>query len=96
MKLQINPDRDEVLVNGKRLHLTPKEQNLFFLLYKENKTISRESILDAVWGIDAACEVETLTVDIHIGRIRRKFKKAGIKAPLIRTVCGKGFVWDGI
>ena len=58
-------------MNNKEVYLTAKEYDLL-LLFLQNKNIalSREQILDKVWGFDYIGE--TRTVDIHVQRIREK------------------------
>jgi len=74
--LEIDSSGHVVKVSGKQIGLTAKE---FFLLYylaqKEGKVVTREELLDKVWGIEVA--IETRTVDVHVKRLREKLKKAG-------------------
>ena len=80
-----------VSVNGQRAELTPKEYELLIYLVK-NKGIalSREQILDGVWGYDYYGDLRT--VDTHIKRLRMKI---GESAGLIQTVRGIGYRFGG-
>ena len=70
-------------LRGVKLELNDKEFNLLkYLMQKEGKALSRENILNAVWGYD---EGETRTVDNHVARLR----KLGID--YIETVFGVGY-----
>lgn len=72
-----------VTLDGRPIELNNKEfQLLRFLMRNEGRALSRDAILDAVWGYD---EGETRTVDNHIARLR----KLGIRN--IETVFGVGY-----
>ena len=88
--LTMDPDRHEVAVNGTPVELTKKEFDLLqFLLEHKGKVISREVLLDSVWGFDFVGE--TNSVDVYIRFLRSKIDEAfGIK--LIHTVRGVGYV----
>ena len=75
-ELEIDPEKHEVRVGGKRIELTAKEFMLLqFLVENQDRVFSREKLLDHVWGIEVA--IETRTVDVHIRRLREKLGKAG-------------------
>lgn len=69
--VEVDTNKRIVKVNNKEVYLTAKEYDLL-LLFLQNKNIalSREQILDKVWGFDYIGE--TRTVDIHVQRIREK------------------------
>ncbi|MGQ0669284.1 MAG: response regulator transcription factor [Actinomycetota bacterium] len=76
----------EVRVEGREVELTAKEFDLLLhLMENPGVVLSRETLLDRVWGM--AYPGETRTVDVHVGQVRRKL---GIPA-LIRTVRGAGY-----
>ncbi|SHH84661.1 DNA-binding response regulator, OmpR family, contains REC and winged-helix (wHTH) domain [Sporobacter termitidis DSM 10068] len=69
--LEINTEERSVKKGGTAVELTMKEYELLLLLVKNrNKALSRDKILELVWGYDYAGE--TRTVDIHIQKIRKK------------------------
>ena len=81
--LALDEDTMTATLRGVRLELNNKEFNLLkYLMQKEGKALTRENILNAVWGYD---EGETRTVDNHVARLR----KLGID--YIETVFGVGY-----
>ena len=69
--LEINTEERSVKKSGISIEMTIKEYELMLLLIKNrNKALTREKILELVWGYDYIGE--TRTVDIHIQKIRRK------------------------
>lgn len=89
--LSINELRREVLVDGKPVELTPKEYELL-VYFKNNRAIalSRESILNAVWGYDYFGDLRT--VDTHVKKLRAKLDSCG---SMIETVRGYGYRFEG-
>lgn len=74
---------------GQPLHLGPTEFRLLStLMEKPGRVWSREQLLDRVWGRDIY--VDTRTIDVHIGRLRKALMKNGGDDPL-RTVRGVGY-----
>lgn len=74
---------------GKPVHLGPTEFRLLrHFMEHPGRVFSREQLLDAVWGSDVY--VETRTVDVHIGRLRKALSKGGGEDP-IRTVRSAGY-----
>lgn len=88
--LVIDEERHEVSVDGREINLSPKEFELLGY-FKLNKGIvlSREKILDTIWGIDYYGDLRT--VDTVIKRLREKL---GEKAYLISTVRGAGYKFE--
>ncbi|WMB28462.1 response regulator transcription factor [Streptococcus didelphis] len=71
--LSIYPDRHEVFKDKQLLNLTPKEfELLLYLLKHANMTITRERLLERIWGYDFG--QETRLVDVHIGKLREKIE----------------------
>ena len=74
------------------VHLGPTEFRLLdHLIQYPGRVFSREQLLDAVWGSDVY--VETRTVDVHIGRLRKALNDEGENDP-IRTVRSAGYSLD--
>ncbi|MFR3787723.1 response regulator transcription factor [Agathobaculum desmolans] len=89
--LTINELRREVLVDNRSVELTPKEYELL-IYFKNNRSIalSRESILNAVWGYDYFGDLRT--VDTHVKKLRAKLGGCGT---MIETVRGYGYRFEG-
>ncbi len=88
--LTMDPERHEVAIKGKAVDLTRREFDLLrYLLENKEKVVSRESLLDHVWGFDFVGE--TNAVDVYIRFLRSKIdERFGFK--LIHTVRGVGYV----
>jgi DNA-binding response OmpR family regulator len=77
----------EISISGRRLQLTTTEFKLLALLVeRRGKILSRETLLQDVWGYENA--VDTRTVDTHVRRLREKL---GSAASRIATVRGEGY-----
>ena len=76
--------------DGRLVELTPREYDLLLHLLKHpNQVLSREQLLDAVWGYDYYGD--TNVVDVYIRYVRKKIDH-GEKNTLIQTVRGVGYV----
>ncbi len=92
--LVIDIDRHEVTVGGKPVSLTPKEFELLLLLVKNRgKVLSRDMLLETVWGYDYGGE--TRTVDVHVRRLRQKLDDDPTNPRYIHTVHGVGYKVEG-
>ena len=89
--LEIDEIRRRVTVAGTPCELTPKEYELL-IYFKNNRSIalSREAILNAVWGYDYFGDLRT--VDTHIKKLRAKLGPCG---SMIDTVRGYGYRFEG-
>mgnify|MGYP000046133218 CR=1 FL=1 len=77
--------RHSVTVNGTHIDLTYKEYSLLRLLLENtNLVVTRETILQVVWGTDIS--VESRTVDMHIRTLRKKLGDAGRYICTVRKV----------
>ena len=87
--LQIDLEKHLVLALQKRIELTTTEYKLLVtLMQSPGRVFTRAQLLDLVWGV--SCDLETRTVDVHIGRLRAVLKSAGC-AHMLRTVRGFGY-----
>ncbi len=85
--LTVQPDRHEVFAGGEAVHLTYKEfQLLCLLLEHPGRVLTRDVLMDRVWGL--AAERENRTLDVHIRTLRAKLGEAGEG---IETVRGVGY-----
>ena len=88
--LKVDPLGHKVFVNDNEVILNNKEYQLLELLvHNENIVLSRETILDRVWGYDYEGDIRT--IDTHIKMLRAKIDGAG---NYIRTVRGTGYCFE--
>ncbi|MDE3052335.1 MAG: response regulator [Gemmatimonadota bacterium] len=85
--IEIDRAAHRVRVNGQEVELTPTEYRLLLLLYERRGRLqARSHLLETVW--EAAPDIQTRTVDMHVQRLRAKLGDAG---ELIETVRGFGY-----
>lgn len=83
--LELDQNRHEARKNGEPLKLTPKEFELLkYLLFNKNRVLTRDLLLEKIWGYTYSGD--TRTVDVHIRRLRKKIGKN-----YITTVRGVGY-----
>jgi phosphate regulon transcriptional regulator PhoB len=91
--LKIDFTTYEVFVRGKSAKLTLKEFELLrFLVHNPNRVLSRDQLLDRVWGGETF--VTPRTVDVHIRRLRKAIEKDDSKPKWILTLRGVGYKFD--
>ena len=85
--IKIDEVAHEVALNGNKMDMSPKEYELLvYLLKNQGITLSRDTILNKVWGYGYAGDERT--VDTHIKKIREKL---GNDAEIVKTVRGYGY-----
>lgn len=90
-ELSLFPERHEVQVGGSRVALTYKEYRLLSLLLENRGNVmTREILMEKVWGLEA--ERENRTLDVHIRTLRAKLGPAG---KYIETIRGVGYRVSG-
>ncbi|MBM3706036.1 MAG: response regulator transcription factor [Actinobacteria bacterium] len=88
VKLEINPEARKVFVDEEEVKLTNKEFNmLVYLMENKNIVISREKLLENIWGFDFIGE--SRTIDVHIKELRKKIKD--VNGDLIETIWAVGY-----
>lgn len=86
----INFSRREVLVGTEKVELTLKEFELLEILVKnKGKILTRETLLDKIWGYEFIGE--TRTVDVHIRYLRKKIEEDDKNPKFIETIRGVGY-----
>jgi phosphate regulon transcriptional regulator PhoB len=91
--LKIDFTTYEVFARGKNVRLTLKEFELLrFLVQNPNRVLSRDQLLDRVWGGETF--VTPRTVDVHIRRLRKAIEKDDSKPKWILTLRGVGYKFD--
>ncbi len=92
--LVINLTRREVILDGEPIPLKPKEYELLlFLAEHKSQMLSREFVLERVWGWDFIGD--SRTVDVHIRWLRQKIEKDPASPIRIVTVRGGGYRFEG-
>ncbi|MGG7057500.1 winged helix-turn-helix domain-containing protein [Clostridium tertium] len=88
--IYINFDRREVSILDKKIDLTLKEFELLEILVKNRgKILTRETLLDKIWGYEYVGE--TRTVDVHIRYLRKKIEVDDKNPKFIETIRGVGY-----
>lgn len=89
--LVVDPDRHEVSQAGRLIPLTRVEFRLLLtILDADGRVLSRDQLLDAVYGHDGA-DVLDRTVDVHVGRLREKLGDDADQPRYVATVRGVGY-----
>ena len=92
--LEINLTRREVLLDGGVLALKPQEYDLLlFFAQHKGQMLSREFVLERVWGWDYVGD--SRTVDVHVRWLRQKIEKDAANPGRIITVRGGGYRFEG-
>jgi DNA-binding response OmpR family regulator len=87
--LEMDLDKYETRVSGKDVALSPKEFEFLKCLFQaDGKALTRDQIMEKVWGYDRSLEIDTNTVDQHIARLRGKL---GNEASRLLTVKNVGY-----
>ena len=90
--LTIDFSKIMVSIKDKPIELTAKEFELLKTLIKaKGRVLSRDYLLDTIWGFDQALEIQTRTVDVHIQTLRKKIKS---EAKRIVTVKNYGYRFE--
>jgi len=91
--LKIDYRTYEVFARGQQIRLTLKEFELLrFLVQNSNRVLSRDQLLDRVWGGETF--VTPRTVDVHIRRLRKAVEEDDRRPRLILTLRGVGYKFD--
>jgi len=88
--VEVDLDRRTITRSGREVKITPAEYNLLsFFLQNVDRVLSRDVILNSVWGYD--CYPNTRTVDAHVVKLRQKFEKEPTVPRHFMTVHGVGY-----
>jgi two-component system alkaline phosphatase synthesis response regulator PhoP len=88
--LSVDMEKHTVIMDGKSLNLAPKEFDLLLALMRnQGKVLTRSELSESVWGQEYSNN--TRTVDVHVGRLRRKLGKHGDR---VRTVERIGYRFE--
>lgn len=90
--LELDIGKHELRLKGKAVEVTAKEFDLLRMLMESHgRVLTREVLLEKVWGYDHSVNIETRTVDMHIGQLRKKLKN---EAERIVTIKSVGYRFD--
>lgn len=89
-ELEVNPGSYEVKIHDQKINMTPKEFELLnYLIQNKNRVITRDTILNKIWGYDFYGD--SRTVDTHIKMLRGNL---GEYRELIKTIWGVGYKYE--
>ncbi len=93
-KLSIDYDKRVVKVNGKEISITPNEFDILYaLVSNKGKVLSREQLIDKIFGIDF--NGYDRTIDVHIKNIRKKIEEDTKSPKYVVTVMKVGYKFGG-
>jgi len=85
--LRVDWARHLVWLKDKTVEMTPKEFDLLRALIDANgRVLTREFLLEMVWGYERSLEIETRTVDLHVSQLRKKLGKVGGRLVTVQHV----------
>jgi two-component system response regulator RegX3 len=92
--IRLDPERHEVTVRGTLVNLPLKEFELLeALMENRGRVLTRQTLIDRVWGFDYVGDTKTL--DVHVKRLRARVEEDRHNPELIVTVRGVGYRFDG-
>ena len=91
--VRVDSDRHRVFVRGQEVHLRRKEFELLALLIENpGRVLTRDTLIDRVWGTDYVGDTKTL--DVHIKRLRTHVERDPSAPSIITTVRGVGYRFE--
>ncbi len=91
--VRLDPDRHEVVVRGSEVNLPLKEFELLeLLLSNAGRVLTRETLIDRIWGVDYVGDTKTL--DVHVKRLRAKVEDDPSNPRRIVTIRGLGYKFE--
>jgi two-component system response regulator RegX3 len=91
--VRLDPDRHEVVVRGREVSLPLKEFELLeLLLANAGRVLTRETLIDRIWGVDYVGDTKTL--DVHVKRLRAKVEDDPSNPRRIVTIRGLGYKYE--
>jgi two-component system response regulator RegX3 len=92
-EVRLDPDRHECTVRGQEVQLPLKEFELLeALLVSAGRVVTRDALIDRVWGLDYVGDTKTL--DVHVKRLRSRIEADPSKPVLITTIRGLGYRFE--
>ena len=91
--MALDTDRHRVYVRDKEVHLRRKEFRLLELLMENpGRVLTRDTLIDRVWGTDYVGDTKTL--DVHIKRLRAQIEADPSSPSVITTIRGVGYRFE--
>jgi two-component system response regulator RegX3 len=91
--VRLDPDRHEVVVRGQEVTLPLKEFELLeLLLANAGRVLTRETLIDRIWGVDYVGDTKTL--DVHVKRLRARVEDDPSTPRRIVTIRGLGYKYE--
>lgn len=91
--VSLDVERHQVIVRGDEVSMPLKEfEVLTVLMRNAGRVVTREQLIDRVWGLDYVGDTKTL--DVHIKRLRRKVESEPKRPTLITTIRGLGYRFE--
>lgn len=92
-RLRLDPEARMVWKDGQEVDLTPIEFDLLHALIRHaGRVLSREQLVEQVWGVDYYGDERV--VDVHVGRLRKKIEDDPADPQLITTIWGMGYRFE--
>jgi DNA-binding response OmpR family regulator len=92
--VEINFQKHRAVKGGRQLELSPREFELLkFFIIKRGEIVTREQLLDGVWGVDAT--TYTRTIDTHVAKLRNKIEDDSENPQFIITIHRVGYKFIG-
>ena len=93
--VSIDPEQHVVMIRGEVIKLPLKEFELLYMLMSNaGRVMTRDTLIDRVWGSDYFGDTKTL--DVHIKRLRAKIEKMPSEPQLVVTIRGLGYKYEKI
>jgi len=91
--IEIDQDRHQVLIRGQETSMPLKEfELLLYLTQNSGRVLTRNQLIDRIWGSDYFGDTKTL--DVHIKRLRARVEKDPAKPKYLQTVRGVGYKFE--
>lgn len=85
--LEMDTEKYVVTLRSRAVELSSKEFELLkILMDAQGRVLTREMLLDKVWGYDPSLNIETRTVDMHVGNLRKKLKHEAFRVVTVKNV----------
>ncbi|NDI36688.1 response regulator transcription factor [Chengkuizengella sediminis] len=91
--IELFPKTNKIKKSGELIDLTQTEFQLLKILMENKEPISRNDLLDEIWGLDYVGDAKI--VDVNIRRLRKKIEDDPSKPTIVKTIWGYGYQWTG-